>query len=76
MGQAFQISEPIADRVLGSAIYLGATVLLPAGYDDETMRYPVLYHQGHFSLRPPLGFDVGAALHAAWVGRISLEWSS
>ena len=63
----FRFQSPLLTAFWGRPIYLGATVLLPAGYDDETMRYPVLYHQGHFSLRPPLGFDVGAELHAAWV---------
>ncbi|KAK8067317.1 hypothetical protein PG997_014064 [Apiospora hydei] len=34
----------------GRDMYVGATVLLPAGYDanDETTRYPVLYSQGHW----------------------------
>ena len=37
--------------------YLGATVLLPKGYDEHpTIHYPVLYLQGHFSLEPPYGF--------------------
>ncbi len=41
----------------GQPIYLGATVLLPKGYDDHPdVFYPVNYHQGHFSLRPPHGF--------------------
>jgi hypothetical protein len=42
----------------GQPIYLGATVLLPKGYDTHPgVRYPVLYDQGHFSLRPPFGFS-------------------
>jgi enterochelin esterase-like enzyme len=37
---------------------LGATVLLPKGYDTHPgVRYPVLYEQDHFSLRPPFGFS-------------------
>jgi hypothetical protein len=41
----------------GRPIYLGATVLLPQGYDaDTTRRYPTVYEQGHFNLRPPFGF--------------------
>ncbi len=41
----------------GRPIYLGATVLLPQGYDDHPeVSYPVVYQQGHFSLQPPLGF--------------------
>lgn len=41
----------------GQPIYLGATILLPKGYDDHpNVTYPVNYHQGHFSLRAPHGF--------------------
>jgi hypothetical protein len=42
----------------GQPIYLGATLLLPEGYDEHpNAHYPVLYEQGHFSLRPPMGFS-------------------
>ena len=51
----------------GRPIYLGATVLLPAGYDQATTRYPVLYHQGHFSLRAPLEFEPGNEQYTEWV---------
>jgi hypothetical protein len=41
----------------GHPIYIGATVLLPEGYDDNPeVRYPVVYVQGHFSLDAPFGF--------------------
>ncbi len=41
----------------GQPMYLGATILLPRGYAEETDRsYPVNYIQGHFSLRAPNGF--------------------
>src|ERR1700694_1548182 len=41
----------------GHPIYIGATVLLPKGYDDNPeIRYPVIYVQGHFSLDAPFGF--------------------
>ncbi len=41
----------------GRPIYLGATVLLPKGYDENKKTYyPVDYIQGHFSLRAPKGF--------------------
>jgi hypothetical protein len=41
----------------GRPMYLGATILLPRGYDDNPkMYYPVDYIQGHFSLRAPKGF--------------------
>jgi hypothetical protein len=42
----------------GQPIYLGATVLLPKGYEEHPeTHYPVNYIQGHFSLRAPNGFD-------------------
>jgi hypothetical protein len=45
----------------GRPMYLGATVLLPRGYDTETARhYPTVYDQGHFTLNPPFGFSTDA----------------
>jgi hypothetical protein len=42
----------------GKPIYLGATILLPKGYDEHPdVHYPVNYIQGHFSLRAPNGFE-------------------
>jgi hypothetical protein len=41
----------------GHPIYLGATLLPPSGYDENSNeRYPVIYLQDHFSLNAPLGF--------------------
>lgn len=41
----------------GHPIYLGATLLLPKGYDQNASRkYPAIYIQGHFGLRAPFGF--------------------
>jgi len=38
-------------------MYIGATVLLPKGYDEHSSaHYPVIYQENHFSLQPPLGF--------------------
>lgn len=38
-------------------MYLGATVLLPKGYDDHpNVHYPVLYQQSHFQIDPAFGF--------------------
>lgn len=38
-------------------IFLGATILLPKGYDEHPdTHYPVNYIQGHFSLNAPNGF--------------------
>jgi hypothetical protein len=42
----------------GCPIYLGATVLLPKGYQSHPdVSYPVVYLQNHFSLDAPFGFD-------------------
>lgn len=42
----------------GQPIYLGATIVLPKGYDDHpAVYYPVDYIQGHFSLSAPYGFS-------------------
>jgi hypothetical protein len=41
----------------GHPIYVGATVVLPKGYDSHPdVRYPVVYDQGHFGLGAPFGF--------------------
>ncbi len=52
-----KFQSDILTEFWGQPIYLGATVLLPQGYDDEPDRlYPVNYIQGHFSTRAPNGF--------------------
>jgi len=63
----FRFQSPMLSEFWGRPIYLGATVLLPRDYDRETVTYPVLYHQDHFSLRPPLGFREGTELYEAWM---------
>ncbi|KAK8030330.1 Alpha/Beta hydrolase protein [Apiospora arundinis] len=52
----------------GRDMYVGATVLLPAGYDatDNTTRYPVLYSQGHWpGGKGPFNYPT-AAFSKAW----------
>ena len=66
--QRFRFQSPTLSRFWGRPVYLGATVLLPRDYATSTMSYPVLYNQGHFSLRNPLGFEPGNALYGEWVG--------
>ncbi len=63
----FRFQSPMLTDFWGRPIYLGATVLLPLDYDRETISYPVLYRQGHFSLRPPLDFQEGTELYEAWM---------
>jgi hypothetical protein len=47
----------------GCPIFIGATVLLPRGYDGHPkVSYPVIYLQNHFSLEAPFGFDPSAAV--------------
>ena len=62
-----KIQSPLLTRFWGRPIYLGATVLLPRDYDRSTVRYPILYRQGHFSLAPPLGFAEGTDIYTAWL---------
>ncbi len=61
--ERFRFESPTLTAFWGRPIYLGATVLLPKEYHDETIEYPVLYRQGHFSLAEPLGGQV----REAWV---------
>lgn len=53
----------------GHPQYLGATILLPRGYEQQpNRRYPVNYIQGHFSLRAPHRFveEPGNEFHDFW----------
>ncbi|HEY6249080.1 MAG TPA: alpha/beta hydrolase-fold protein [Candidatus Angelobacter sp.] len=53
-----KIESKLLTQFWGQPMYLGATVLLPEGYDAHPdAHYPVLYQQGHFSLQPPLNFS-------------------
>jgi hypothetical protein len=63
----FKFQSPMLTKFWGRPVYLGATVLLPRDYDRQTVSYPVLYVQGHFSLAPPLGFREGGDLHQEWI---------
>lgn len=54
-----KFQSDILTRFWGRPIYLGATILLPNGYDEHPdVYFPVNYIQGHFSLRAPNGFDL------------------
>ncbi|MEM6377705.1 MAG: alpha/beta hydrolase-fold protein, partial [Bacteroidota bacterium] len=67
--QSFKIKSEILSEFWGQDMYLGATVLLPKGYaENPDQYYPTVYHQGHFSLRPPLGFreDPENKLYQRW----------
>jgi putative esterase len=52
-----KIQSKLLTAFWGRPMYIGASVLLPAGYDDHPdVHYPVIYDQAHFGLRPPLRF--------------------
>jgi enterochelin esterase-like enzyme len=74
-----KIQSQLLSHFWGQPIHLGATVLLPKGFDEHPdVHYPVIYLQGHFSLRAPFGFrtpgsgdeesyeDRGAEFYNAW----------
>lgn len=53
-----KIQSKLLSQFWGRPIYLGATVLLPKGYDAHPeVYYPVVYEQDHFSLAAPFGFS-------------------
>jgi enterochelin esterase-like enzyme len=63
-----KIQSKILGKWWGHPIYLGATILLPKDYDTHpSVRYPVNYEQGHFSLRAPGGFGTGGTFDAWWL---------
>ena len=63
----FKIQSALLTKFWGRPIYLGATVLLPRDYATSTVRYPVLYRQGHFGLGAPLGFQETNEIGQAWM---------
>jgi hypothetical protein len=63
-----KIQSPMLTKFWGQPIYLGAVILLPRDYETATIRYPVHYIQGHFSLAAPSGFadDTANAFYREW----------
>jgi hypothetical protein len=52
-----KIQSQLLSKFWGRLVYLGATVLLPRGYEThKNVAYATVYCQGHFNLQPPLGF--------------------
>ncbi|MDX2034308.1 MAG: alpha/beta hydrolase-fold protein [Blastocatellia bacterium] len=52
-----KIQSKLLSEFWGRPIHLGATLLLPKGYDPNASRkYPTIYIQGHFGLGAPFGF--------------------
>lgn len=53
-----KFQSPSLSKFWGHPMYLGATVLLPKGYDSHpNAHYPVVYNQGHFYQPIPWDFD-------------------
>ncbi len=63
-----KFESPTLTKFWGRPIFLGATVLLPKDHANTTIRYPVNYIQGHFSIRPPYRFEEGSEFHREWAG--------
>ncbi|HKC72248.1 MAG TPA: alpha/beta hydrolase-fold protein, partial [Terriglobales bacterium] len=71
-----KIQSELLSRFWGHPFYIGATVLLPKGYESHpNVRYPVIYIQDHFNLQAPFYFstkrggnDAGFVAYLASVG--------
>lgn len=73
-----KFQSKLLSQFWGQPIYIGATILLPKGYEAHpTVRYPVIYLQGHFNLGAPFGFTVEPDKPGAksWA-RQREEWSA
>lgn len=67
-----KIQSRLLSEFWGRPIFIGATVLLPKGYEDHPeVLYPTVYQHGHFSTRNPLRFseDLDNDLSGAWNSR-------
>jgi hypothetical protein len=54
----FRIQSKILSEFWGHPIMIGATILLPKGYEEHPdVHYPTVYQHGHFSTRNPFGFS-------------------
>jgi hypothetical protein len=53
-----KIQSELLTKFWGHPTYLGATVLLPKGYDEHpNAHYPLIIQHNHFNLRPPFDFS-------------------
>jgi hypothetical protein len=70
-----KIPSKLLTRFWGHPIYLGATVLLPKGYDSYTdVHYPMVYLQDHFNLGPPFPFQPAEPPQKGQAGRQGLGY--
>ncbi len=52
-----KMKSELLSKFWGAPVYIGATVLLPKGFDEASqLAYPAVYSQGHFGLGAPFGF--------------------
>lgn len=65
-----EMQSKLLTKFWGRPIYIGANILLPAGYNEHPQqKYPVIYEQDHFTLNPPLSMRLpspaspGSAAH-------------
>jgi hypothetical protein len=65
-----KIKSALLSKFWGQPIYLGATILLPNGYDkNPDKHYPTIYQEGHFSLGTPFRFteDDKSPFYKDWI---------
>ena len=64
-----KIKSKLLSDFWGQPMYLGATILLPKGYDNHpNVYYPTIHYHGHFSTSAPLGFGYGRGMDETWKG--------
>lgn len=63
-----KIKSDVVSEFWGKDMYIGANVLLPAGYyDHPEVSYPVIYFQGHFpGGGAPVGFRTNNNVYKFW----------
>jgi len=64
-----KIKSEIVSEFWGHDMYIGANILLPKGYNENTdINYPVIYHLGHYpGGRAPMGFEEGNDFYEFWM---------
>ncbi len=64
-----KIKSEILSDFWGQDMFLGATILLPKGYDTHpNVYYPTIHYEGHFSTSAPFGFGFGREFDETWLG--------
>jgi hypothetical protein len=72
-----KIQSTILTKFWGQPMYIGATILLPRGYDDHSdVKYPTVYNHGHFSSGAPFGFSENPSRGSQQFNEFSREWLS